>query len=297
MAGAAGSGRLLRASIPDKGCGHTNSTPVDLAVIEGSPQASVSRAFQLLGGVGTFIKPNTTVLLKPNASFPNPEKWGSTTSPGVIKAVAEVALKAGARRVIIADNTMRDGDLCFEKTGLTTAFEGMSRVSLIPLQRESYYADVPVDGKALKSVQIAKLIQRADILINLPCAKSHNATDVSFALKNLMGLIWDRSYFHSGTDLHMAIAELATVIRPQLTILDATRALVTGGPTGPGKVQELHTIVAGTDSLAVDSYGVNLTQWNNRSSSVASIKHLAYAADLGIGRSDLKSLNIHKETV
>ena len=101
-------------------------------------------------------------------------------------------------------------------------------------------------------MKIAKLLARCDVFINMPCAKSHAATQVSFGLKNLMGLIFDRTYFHSGTDLHTAIAELATVIKPHITILDATRALVTGGPTGPGKVQDMGTIIAGTNPLAVD---------------------------------------------
>jgi len=40
---------------------------------------------------------------------------------------------------------------------------------------------------------------------------------------------------------------------------------VTGGPTGPGKVHDLKTVIAGTDSLAVDSFAVTLAPWNNRS--------------------------------
>ena len=105
-----------------------------------------------------------------------------------------------------------------------------------------------------------------------------------------MGLIWDRNYFHQGTDLHQGIAELATVIRPHLTIMDATRALVTNGPTGPGKVQDLNTIIAGVDPLAVDAYSLTIANWNNRSLTVDTVKHLAYAADLNVGETDLKKL-------
>jgi len=112
-----------------------------------------------------------------------------------------------------------------------------------------------------------------------------------------MGLVWDRTFFHTGTDLHTAIAELATVIRPQLTLLDATHALVTGGPTGPGKVQELHTVIAGTNMLAVDVYTTTIVPWYNRSVTAHSVKHLALAAELGIGEIDEKKLSIVKESV
>jgi uncharacterized protein (DUF362 family) len=278
----------------------TNATPeqVELAVVQGKPVEAVTRAFDLIGGIKKFINPNDMVLIKPNVSFPSPKNWGSTTNPEVVKAVAQLVIEAGASRVIVADNTMREGTICFERTGLINELKDLEQVKVIPLKQESYFAEVEVpNGNAIKSVKIAKLIQRCNVLINLPCAKSHAATDVSFGLKNLMGLIWDREYFHQGTDLHTAIAELATIIRPQLTILDATRALVTGGPTGPGKIQELNTIIASTDPLAVDAYAASLTNWNNRSTNAQSIKHLSHAAKIGVGEIDLAKIAVKKVTV
>ena len=292
------SGLILRPGLPIMAGQTDDVKPVDLAVVQGYPKEAVARAVELLGGIDNFVRPNATVLLKPNVSFPNPSTWGTTTSPEVVRAMAELALEAGARRVIVADNTMRETDICFHKTGLVDALEGMENVKVIPIQKENYFTDVSVpNGKALKTVKIAKLIQRADAVINLPCAKSHSATQVSFGLKNLMGLIWDRAYFHQGTDLHSAIAELATVIRPELTLLDATRALVTAGPTGPGKVQELNTVLASTDPLAVDAYATSLAPWNNRSLMADAVKHLNHAAELGVGEMDLKKVNIRKVTV
>lgn len=272
-----------------------NSGQFDLIEVKGKPEEAVELAFKHLGGIEKFIRPDDTVLLKPNASFPSPVDWGVTTNPKVIKAVANLSLEAGAKRVIIADYTMRKGDVCFVKSGIKAEIENLKNCKIIPLEKESYFKEVSVpNGKALKSVKIAKLIDKSDVLINIPCAKSHRATEVSFGLKNLMGLIWDRSYFHNSTDLHRAIAELATVIHPHLTILDATRALLTGGPTGPGKVQELNTIIAGTDLLAVDAYAATLANWNNRSFSANSIKHLAHAATIGIGETDLEKITIKK---
>jgi uncharacterized protein (DUF362 family) len=265
----------------------------DLVVIQDSPENAVQKIFEQFGGIEKFVTANSTILLKPNVSFPNPKTVGSTTSPELIKAVAEAVLKAGAKRVIVADHTMGDSALCFKKTGIETILASLQNVKILPLDQESLYSETAVpNGVALKSVKIAKLIERCDLFINLPCAKSHSSTQVSFGLKNLMGLVWDRQFFHNGTDLHTAIAELAKVIKPHFTILDATRALVTGGPTGPGKIQETNTIIAGRDPLAVDSFAASMVNWNNRTTEASTIEHLSIAAKLGIGQSDLKKLAI-----
>jgi len=294
-----GAGVVTSFSLPSfRSFAKANSEQVDLAVVQGNPASAIARAFDLIGGIKKYINPNDMVVIKPNVSFPNPKNWGSTTNPEVVKTVAQLVIEAGASRVIVADNTMRDGMICFERTGLVDELKDIEKVKVIPLQRESFFTSVEVpSGNAIKSVKIAKLIQRCNVLINLPCAKSHAATDVSFGLKNLMGLIWDREYFHQGTDLHTAIAELSTVIRPQLTILDATRALVTGGPTGPGKIQKLNTIIASTAPLAVDAYAASLANWNNRSTNAQSIKHLSHAAKISVGEIDLDKITVKKENV
>jgi uncharacterized protein (DUF362 family) len=266
-----------------------------LAVAHGSTETAVIKAIDLLGGMSAFIKPGAVVMIKPNASFPNPKAWGTGTSPESVKTVALEALKAGAGRVIVADNTMRQGMESFNRSGLAAMLAGIDKVKILPLQDESLFIEVEVpNGKALKTVMIAKLIRKADVLINMPCAKCHSATDVSFGLKNNMGAIWNRDYLHTGTDLHAAIAELAVIVKPHLTILDATRALVTNGPTGPGKVQELNTIIAGTDPLAVDAYTTTLANWNNRTIKPRTVRHLALAAQLGVGEIDLDRISILK---
>jgi uncharacterized protein (DUF362 family) len=265
----------------------------DAVIAKGSPDEILHRIFKELGGPEQFISPGNVVLIKPNIAFASPAEWGATTSPELIKSLAEICLGAGARRVIVADHTTHDAEKCFERTGIREALAGLEKVSLMALDQENMYIEKKVPyGKAIRSVKIARLIEKTDVLINLPCAKSHSGTDVSFGLKNLMGLIWDRAFFHSSTDLHAAIAELSMVIHPQLTILDASRALVTNGPTGPGKVEKLNTLIAGTRPLAVDACAASLAQWNNRSVLAESVRHLAHASHIGLGEIDMSKLNI-----
>lgn len=73
-----------------------------------------------------------------------------------------------------------------------------------------------------------------------------------------MGLIWDRESFHSRLNINQVLVDLLTVVRPNLIILDATRALISGGPGGPGEVHKPNLIIAGTDPVAVDSFGVTV---------------------------------------
>jgi uncharacterized protein (DUF362 family) len=140
-------------------------------------------------------------------------------------------------------------------------------------------------------VLLAKVVRQSDRLINLPTAKSHSASGVSLGLKNLMGLVWDRGLFHQ-KNLHRAIAELAQVVRPDLTVVDATRALVTGGPGGPGKTVVLDTVVAGTDPVAVDSYTVGLTQWYGKAFAGKNVKYIVAASGLGLGEIDQARMTI-----
>jgi uncharacterized protein (DUF362 family) len=252
----------------------------------------------MLGGIERFVKEGDRILLKPNLSFANSPEWGSTTEPQVIRAVAQLCVEAGARRVVIMDHTLRAKEACREETGIKGALKGLDRVTLALVDQRRFFTEVEVpQGKALKTVEIAKEVLKSNVLINLPCAKSHSATGVSFGMKNLMGLIWDRGYFHERTDLNQAIAELSTVIAPHLILLDATRALVSGGPGGPGKVRELGTIVAGTDPVAVDSYGATLAPWYGRTLKGEHVRHILHAHELGLGEIDIDLLKVSRVNI
>jgi len=132
------------------------------------------------------------------------------------------------------------------------------------------------------------------VLISLPQAKSHSNTGISMGIKGLMGLIWDRWSFHSRYNINEALADLATVLRPKLTILDATRALTTGGPGGPGEVVKPNLVVAGADPVAVDAFGVGVAPWYGQQFKGRQVEHLAAASQRGLGKIDVEGLNILK---
>lgn len=265
----------------------------DLAVARGGPREAVRLALGALGGIGRFLKPDSVVAIKPNISFDAPPAWGATTHPEVLAAVIEACLEAGARRVLVVDHTMGEADRAFRRTGAAEAVAAYAKAKLVSLDDPAAYTEIDVPaGISLHRTSVPILLQKADFLINLPKAKSHAATGVSLGLKNLMGLVWDRHVFHDTMDLHQGIADLATVIRPNLTILDAIAVLQTGGPTGPGDTAAPGKIVAGTDPLAVDAYAVGLSTWNRRMYKPDQVPSLQKAAAHALGRIDLGELTI-----
>ncbi len=150
------------------------------------------------------------------------------------------------------------------------------------------------DAKAveLKSTDVMKEVLRANCLINIPTAKSHSATGVSLGIKNLMGLVYDRMIFHEKLELNRAIAEQLLYIKPKLTIIDCVYALITRGPSGPGKTIDLNTIVASADPVAADSYAVGLARWYDREFKGAQVKHIKVAHEMGFGEIDIAKMDV-----
>ncbi len=274
------------------------STPHPIiGVARGKSKRLVKAAVDVIGGIDKFIKPGDRVLIKPNISFSANTECGATTSVEVIKQVVELCLEAGASKIVIIDYPLANAEICIEKTRVREAIVDPNKVSLLMLNKEHQFWEIEVpDGKELKTIKIARELQKVDKFINLPTAKSHSATGVSLGIKNLMGLIWNRNYLHR-VDLHRAIAELGLVFKPDLTIVDATRALTSGGPGGPGKTVILNTVIAGTDMVAVDSYTVGISQWYNKSFTGKNVKHIAYAYELGIGEIDTEKMAIKEVKV
>lgn len=265
----------------------------DIVRAIGEPRESLRRALEPLGGLARFVQPGQVVVVKPNASFVAPPEWGATTHPAVLTALLELCVEAQARRIYVVDHTMAPADRCFAATGIADAVAAFPEAKLVSLDIERMFEEVEVPrGRSLKRTAIAGIVRRADVFINLPTAKSHTATGVSFGLKNLMGLVWDRAPFHNEMDTHAGVADLATVLRPHLTLLDAMVLLRTGGPAGPGETDEFRGVVAGTDPVAVDAYAVTLAPWNRQTLRPEQVGFLEQAAQLGVGTLDLDSLRI-----
>jgi len=268
----------------------------DLVVVNGDPAAATRKALEAMGGISRFVKKGQRVVLKPNMSFNNPPDRATTTHPQVVVTVAQACLEAEAQRVVVLDYPLRKGELCLERSGILDACKSLKGVHVLALEDRKFFREIKVpQGKVFARVEVMQEVLDSEVLINLPQAKSHSATGVSLGIKGLMGLIWDRESFHSKYDIDQAIADLASVLKPQLTILDATRVLVSGGPGGPGEVVRPNLIIAGIDPVAVDSYAVSVAPWYGQNFKGRQVKHLLMANQRGLGKIDLDQLKILKE--
>ena len=111
--------------------------------------------------------------------------------------------------------------------------------------------------------------------------------DVSLSMKGMMGLIYNRRDFHLNMDLNTAVVDLCTVLKPQLTVIDVSRLLTSGGPGGPGKVLTMDKIVASTDMVAADATTVQLGTWYGRKFKARQVKHIRMAHKRGLGNMDI----------
>ncbi len=274
------------------------SNPIKSPVweVEGQPAKSIPALFEAVGGLKSLITKDiaqSTVLIKPNLCLPHGPEMGTTSAPDVIEALCLFLESQGVKKIIIADHTLRQFR-SIKNTALQEIISKHQRVKLILANEQRHYQPVQVAGKVLHDTEILKMLSRVDLLINLATAKHHSATNVSLAIKNLMGLIWNRSIFHTDLDLPQAIADLAQVIRPGLNIIDASRVLLNGGPTGPGPIVKDSRLFAGFDILALDSVVVSKYNFGGKTMTAKEVPHLWSAYQNAIGEIDLQNINIHK---
>lgn len=267
--------------------------PPDVVVAKGKSLRTMFReGLKPLGGMEAFVKKGSKVVLKPNASLNNSPDWGNVTSPDLVREVAKLCLSAGAEEIVVLDHPLQGGANCFTTMKLDETLARVRKTTLKAILEEGEYHEIEVPkGKALKKVEAAKDLEGA-VLINLPQAKHHVATNVSLGLKNLMGLVYNRNQFHHDFDLSQGIADLATAVTPALTIVDATRIMTTKGPTGPGTVEQHDTIVLGRQPASVDAVTLGLTKWTHRRLKAEQVAHIRLASELGLGGIDIEKLRV-----
>ncbi|MBF0558313.1 MAG: DUF362 domain-containing protein [Nitrospirae bacterium] len=263
-----------------------------LAVVKGTDAERLVRAaVDKIGGIGRFVRPGDKVLLKPNVAWDRQPEQAANTNPLVVAAVVKLCLEARASEVWVTDVSVNDPIRCFARSGVEDAVKKAG--GRIRLTAENDFAATNLKGESLKIWPVSRFYHEADKLINLPVAKHHSLSKCTMGMKNLYGSLGgQRNRLHQ--DINTSIADLATAIRPTLTILDATRVLMRNGPTG-GNLADVfigNTIVAGTDLVAVESYGLRFLDLK-----AEDIPFIAMAEKRGVGISDLKSLNIAEITI
>ena len=255
---------------------------------------SVSSLFEAVGGTQKLISREigqATIVLKPNFCLPQPGEAGTTTSAELLDILCRRLIADGARRIIITDHTLQKTS-DFDNAAFMGLPKKYPEVKVALANEERMFEPVEVRGKVLKNTDPLKLLSKADLFINVATAKHHSATQVSLGTKNLMGAIWNRKDFHTKMDLGQAIGDLALVVRPAMTIVDASRVLLTGGPTGPGRVITENRCFAGLDMVAVDAVVTSRYSFGGREVAPKDVAHLLAAYENGVGEIDLQKIRV-----
>jgi len=266
----------------------------DVVVSHGASPAALSRsAVDALGGMKRFVKPGDKVVIKPNISFARSPGSGANTNPDVVAEVARMVAEAGASRIWVLDNTLQNARDCLYLSQIPARCERIPNTVVSNVAARRMFRNVRVDqGRQVKAMEVIKEVLDADVLIAVPVGKCHSASGVSLSMKGMMGLIFDRGSFHSRYNLHEAIVDMVTILKPDLVVIDGTRILSTNGPGGPGEVIPLNLVVASTDMVAADAQMIALGTWYGRKFRPDQVRHVTLAARRGLGRLDLKNLNV-----
>ena len=270
------------------------SLTYDLVAIKGGePEVMFDKGIEALGGMKMFIKRGQKVVVKPNIGWDvTPERAGNT-NPKLVSRIIKHCLDAGAKEVSVVDHTCDDWQSCYKNSGIERAVKDAGG-KIIPGHSESYYHEVAVkNGKVLTTTKEHEVILAADVFINVPVLKNHGGTRLTVGMKNLMGNIWDRRFWHQN-DLHQCIADFASYRKHALNIVDAYYVMKTNGPRGvsSGDVVTMKAQLISTDIVAVDTAAAKLF-----GEKAEEIRHIRIASEMKIGRSDLENLSIKRITV
>ena len=262
-------------------------SPGTIALAAGSgPAANLQRAIGALGGIGAYIQQGQRVVIKPNCAWDRTPEQAANTNPELVAELVRLCVAAGAASVVVADSTCHDPDRAFERSGIAAAArEAGARIAH---QTRGGTTSLDLGGTQLGSWQVLRSIAEADRVINVPVVKHHSLARGTLGMKNWFGaLVGRRSRLHQR--LAQVSAELADAFRPTLTVVDATRILVGGGPTGGSLslVEELDQIGVSTDPVAADAWGGTLLDLGARE-----LPHLEIARRLNLGTTDWRSILI-----
>lgn len=263
----------------------------DLVAVRGEdPAAMFDRGIAEFGGIGAFVKRGQKVLIKPNIGWDQPPEMAANTNPDLIRHMVELCLKAGAAEVAVFDNSCDNWVNSYRRSGIRDAVEGAGGV-MVSGKQESDYREVEIPGAVkMRRARVHRLVLDSDVFFNVPILKHHGGALLTCAMKNFMGIVWDRGFMHKN-DLQQCIADASLIRRPDLNIVDAYRVMRTGGPRGNAgsEIKLMKSLLLSRDIVAVDTAAARLIGFDP-----AAVGHIGNAERLGLGTTQLDKIQIRK---
>lgn len=221
---------------------------------------------KVLSALDLSILKGKSVLIKPNIGREASIGRGYNTHPQAIAGVIEMMQDAGAAKIVIGEsplvgiNTMD----AFKKGGVTDVADNYG-VELIDFDKHKpVKKDIP-DGRVLESTKICSPVFEYDFIVSVPVAKTHMHTGVTLGIKNMKGCLYrhEKVRYHQmeylneefpEKTLDSAISDLASILLPDLTVIDGFIGMEGLGPSG-GEAKQSDFCVASWNPLGADIYG------------------------------------------
>ena len=249
---------------------------------------AVRQALDLLGGMRNFLKPGSSVLLKPNLLCGAPPDKNVTSHPAVVEAVVKLAREAGCEPMMGDSPSIGSGNFHAVKAGYTDLCRRMK----VPWV--SFEDSITVEGGSVfKRLEVARILTQVDAVINLAKLKTHGQTYLTLAVKNMFGIVpgvrkaqW---HMQAGSDLDFfcrMLVEMCYRFKPVLNIIDGITAMQGNGPRN-GKPFPLGCLIAGSDPSATDRVICDLLKVNPNK-----VRTIAAAEFLGCGITDLERIEV-----
>jgi len=293
----AGAGLAAGAALSQGGYGKlwSSSRPLPkydmIAIMGGEPDAMFDLGIQELGGMGAFVQKGQKVLIKPNIGWDVTPELAANTNPLLVKRIIEHCFKAGAKEVYVFDHTCDNWVNCYKTSGIEKAAKSAG-AKIVPGNSESYYHEIAIPGGVkLQSAKVHELLLETDVFINVPVLKDHDSTRMTCCLKNMMGVVWDRQYWHAN-NLNQCIADYALFEKkPSLNVVDCYNVMVKHGPQGVSKedVVQMKSQIIASDWVAADAAAAKMLGVQTER-----IEYISIAHKMGLGNMKLDTLNIKR---
>jgi uncharacterized protein (DUF362 family) len=270
--------------------------PASVAIVKGKNgkdlkevRKMMAELFSLIGPAPKLIPRGSRVLIKPNLTAEeNLWERGILTGPVFMQALVEEVQKARPEEVIIAEATAIG--LNTKKAFAANGYEEMARATgarLLDLYDGEFEEIKTPAGGLLKSVRVSREVLRADFFINAPVLKTHFASTLTAAMKNLKGTTTydEKKRFHY-LGLNKAFTELNAVLKPHLNVVDGLIAMEGDGPIA-GTPVGLNMLMAGTDAIAVDTIAARIMGIDP-----TEVLSLCLAQGMGLGVWDEKDITV-----
>lgn len=244
----------------------------------------IIKAVDLIGGFGEIISGGERVLLKPN--FNTPDTPPGSCDPEFVKAIIELLYENGAGEVVLGESSTAylNTREVLEKTGMVDIAEQAG--ARVVVFNEEEWVNTATKGDSMGNVHIAKEVFNVDKIVYAVIFKTHKVAQFTGSLKLAMGFMkpMDRMIMHSW-NLQGKIAELNTVVHPDLLIMDGRKCFISGGPD-KGELREPGLVMASGDRIALDVEALKVIKsypGNNIEEEVWDLKQIQRAVELGLG--------------